>query len=238
MFYLLFVWIWLLSVGSFLLYFVVPKHKAIFDGFGIKMPEFTRVIFGEGPIGAEFWYFIGFGMPFVLVLTWMLLGFAAGLTGIEPAWRFSPLSFYYFWKPRAKTPHLLRSMAIGVEGRRPFSQTFDSLLNSHRERGLHFRLTQLAALLERGSDCWFAMRAGGLLRSGEVPLLESAEKAGNLPWALRLLADRIERRRIFRFQAAVQFVEPIVFSIIGCLVGLFCIGMFYPIVELIQFISS
>jgi type II secretory pathway component PulF len=232
--YLSVVWIWLSVVAVFIMYFIVPKYRAIFEGFGVPLPGLTDVVFKFSQVGSEVWFLLAAGVPFGVFLLWMMIGFATSLLGLGPIWRRNPLNSLIYWRPRWKAPGLMRCLAVCVDGKRPLAQAWETLAGSHRDQGFRRRIMQVQASLERGADNWYAMWAEGILRRGEVALLEAAERAGNLPWALRALADRIERRIDFRVQAAFQLLDPVLFLATGAVVGVFCAALFSPVIEVIQ----
>jgi hypothetical protein len=60
---------------------------------------------------------------------------------------------------------------------------------------------------------------------------------GNLPWALRDLADRLDRRREQRWAWWFEVLRPWPLIGLGLLAGAFAIGMFYPLVTLLHELS-
>jgi type II secretory pathway component PulF len=51
------------------------------------------------------------------------------------------------------------------------------------------------------------------------------------------MADSIERRAEYRYQLAVEFLHPALILTTGGLIGLFCVGMFVPLTELVNRLS-
>ena len=73
-----------------------------------------------------------------------------------------------------------------------------------------------------------------MIRRGELTLLEAAQRVGNLPWALRSIADNIERRALYRLHVTMQFFDPALTLAVGFVVGTFCVSMFLPLTELLE----
>ena len=57
--------------------------------------------------------------------------------------------------------------------------------------------------------------------------------AGNLPWALRMLADQKMRRMIYGYSTLEQIGFPWMVLLLGSLVLWICVGLFLPLVSLI-----
>jgi type II secretory pathway component PulF len=64
--------------------------------------------------------------------------------------------------------------------------------------------------------------------------LKTAERAGNLPWILRQIAVRREKRAVYRLASALQVMYPVVILLLGSFVGFFVISLFIPLVKLIE----
>ena len=60
-----------------------------------------------------------------------------------------------------------------------------ALANAFVARGL--RVDLIAA--ESGGDCWKSLLERGYLSRRDLTLIEAAKRSGNLPWALREIAD-------------------------------------------------
>jgi type II secretory pathway component PulF len=65
-------------------------------------------------------------------------------------------------------------------------------------------------------------------------VLEAAERAGNLSWALRELAEGSERRLGYRMQALAQVLFPLIVILIGGIVFLLAVAYFSPLIRLVE----
>ena len=68
----------------------------------------------------------------------------------------------------------------------------------------------------------------------DAGLLTAAEQAGNLPWALDMLADRIDDRRQRWLAVVIEIVQPLFVIALGLLVLLVCLGMFLPLIQVVN----
>ena len=76
------------------------------------------------------------------------------------------------------------------------------------------------------------------LSPAEQSLLKSAEDAGNLPWALRTVAARQEKRTVYRLAAAVQVLYPILIVLLGSIVAFFVVSLFVPLVKMVEALAG
>ncbi len=95
-------------------------------------------------------------------------------------------------------------------------------------------MRQLREQIARGNSGFQPLADRGLLSSQEADALTCAERAGNLAWVLESLAENIERRHRSFQESVVETLQPMVIAAVGLLVFGICVGIFYPIVHLIQ----
>ena len=237
LFYLTVILLVLSSIGTFIMIWIIPKYKAIFAGFDVKLPALTETVIGICDGFSKYW-FLGFPL-FVLAILglWSLMSLGLELMGLGAVWDGSQaLSTRLL--PRLKSPHLLRCLSIAVESGRPLPEALQLLADRHPDIAFRRRLDEISSEVASGSNCWLVLRAARMLRRGEPVLLEAAQRVGNLTWALRQMADRIERRAEYRYQLLVQFIDPVLFLLIGTVIGTFCLSLFLPLVELLDRLSG
>ena len=81
--------------------------------------------------------------------------------------------------------------------------------------------------------CW-----GRALSRSAVPLLKTAERAGNLPWALTELADLQAQGAARRIQRVGLAFFPLPVIGVGIVVGVVVLGLFMPLITLLEGLSQ
>jgi general secretion pathway protein F len=216
------------SVTGFISYWITPKFKKIFDDFGTELPQATKWIIRASDTFADTWVL---GVPMILlalgILTAMaLLPVTGGLSGLRER-------FAGFW-PRICLPDVLRALALATEAGVPMEEAFIPFVRRQLRVPLHNRLVRAQELVRDGGDCWIALENERLLRLPEAQFLRSAQRAGNLPWALETLSTRFEQRWQFWMLFCFEFVQPIVVLAVGLVVAFVAIAYFLPLVKLIN----
>jgi type IV pilus assembly protein PilC len=218
-----------LSAGilGFLVYWVLPRFLKIFDAFKTPMPAPTRALVDALRIVGGYWYVIALLILGILAWALYVLLRRGGWAGLN----WSVASAIY---PRLEAPAVLRSLAQTVVCRHPLSYGIEALEVHHPHRGIRNRMRRLREQIARGNNSFRPLADSRLLSSGEADALACAERAGNLAWVLDSLADNIERRHRSFSESFVETVQPIVIAIVGLMVCGICVGIFYPIIEIIQ----
>jgi type II secretory pathway component PulF len=218
-----------LCVGilGFLVYWVLPKFLRIFQDFHTPIPGPTRALLDVLTILGSYWYLIALCLFGVLGWALRVLLRRGGWAGLN--WSVSSALY-----PRLEAPTVLRSLAQTVVCRHPMSFGIQALEVHHPHRGIRNRMRRLREQIARGNNSFQPLADSRLLSSREADALACAERAGNLAWVLDSLADNIERRHRSWMESFVETVQPLVIAIVGLLVCGICVGIFYPIIQIIQ----
>jgi type II secretory pathway component PulF len=129
---------------------------------------------------------------------------------------------------------VLRLLATLLEQGAPLGQAFAALM--HERFGypspvVQRRLFHTATRINAGHEWTEAMRRSSLITAAEAALLRTAQEVGNLPWAMRMLADRKLRLMNFRWSAIINLVFAALVLLIGLVVFWYAVAMFLPIVD-------
>ena len=214
------------GLAGFITYFIAPKFEAIFGVFGIQLPESTLFAISASHVAMD----TGL-LPILMIAEYAILMYL-GLVAIGRVRGAIPLL-----DRLARRRHvglILRALAVVIEGGRPLALGVAALADSYPQRWVRRKLIQVSQWLAEGGDCWMALRAVGLLRPSEEALLAAAQRVGNLPWALREVAEAGERRLVDRLQAWSQILFALAVLAFGGLVFLLVIAYFTPIIALIN----
>ena len=141
------------------------------------------------------------------------------------------------WLIRPHTSDVLRSLASTVEMGAPIERGLDPFVTSSGPILLQRRAAAVRMGLSQGQSCWELLELKGFLKPVEVMLIETAQRAGNLPWALETLADNIDRRWLFRLRAGLELLRPVAILALGAIIGFVAIAMFLPLVKLLNDLS-
>ena len=214
------------GIVGFLMYWIMPKFKKIFVDFGVPMPAATTRLIRISDYLADHAGAIGLWITVSIVGGAIVLVRRGGWAGID--WGF--LSAVY---PRLETPGVLRNLAQAVAVRRPLATALAGLELHHRRRHVRNRIRRVRDEVVRGRDCFGPLCRYGLISPREAAVLVSAERVGNLAWALEGIADNIECRQRAREQVIAEMVQPSIVIGLGLVVFCICTAIFLPLIHLL-----
>ncbi|QDT24827.1 type II secretion system F family protein [Gimesia panareensis] len=226
--YILAVCLVLFMIMLFIGYWIIPKFKKIFYDFNVELPSLTQRIIEAFDLAANY-----FWVPIVAIfLLWIAQKILIRIRFLENGWR--PAFVYGLIYPRGRAPDVLRFLHVTTESGRPLMGAFETLAHTSSNRLLAERFEAILQDVHKGNDCWTALHDYSLLTPSEVRLLQSAQRAGNLSWALKAIAKSIERRINYRMMLLREYLEPAFIVGLGALVGIIVIGLFLPLVSVIS----
>lgn len=216
-----------LVVVSFLMYWIVPKYKAIFADFAVELPPLTISVIHASDLFMDNFLL---AMPLVGLPTLVAIVVS---TIYFVNWGNLNLPLLMRWFPRLDAPALLRTLSHAVRAEHPLPSLVEQMSHRHLRSDIRLRLERIGRALERGEPLWTPLENEGFLRPAESQALAAAQRGGNLPWAMRGLAESMERTNLRRTQFWLEVLKPAVVIGIGVIVGWFVVAMFLPLVQLI-----
>jgi type II secretory pathway component PulF len=225
--YLLGVLLAMQGIMAFILYFIIPKFEAIFKDFGVRLPDPTIFVI-------EASHFVIKSAPFSMVL---IIGEVVCLLYIPfsfVGWMNYNVPIFDRLLSRRHAALVLRALSLVIEGNQPIAEGLSTIAQHYPTWWVRGRLARVQRDVARGGDWIEAMWRAGIIRAADAEVLASAASVGNLPWAMRELAETCERRLGIRIQASVQTLFPLAILLIGAVVGFLIMAYFIPLVTMIS----
>jgi general secretion pathway protein F len=226
LFYPLLLLVGVYGIFSFLLVFIVPKFEKIFADLKLKLPPLTDVVIGVGR------WFERYGG--LMVLAAVPLSIALFVSLLSPTVRWHLPGFGLIARMHTQS-RLLRMLALLLEARKSLPEALSVLLASGYFRGVaRTRLLEAQRSIAQGGALADSLQRAGLLPQRMVPLVQAAQRAHNLPWALAELGESLARRAARISQRISLALFPVAVVIAGLLVAFVALGVFLPLIALIN----
>lgn len=212
---------------SFLGYSIVPKLKKIIEDFDVDLPPLTDWLFRMTDNGL---------VPWLAVLGFLLSVLIGGFGEMAVdfyGWHGAAERLGLSWSRRRRTPDLLRGLRWGVIRGQPLDSSLQAMAEAPISFSTRSQLHQAAASIREGYDPWETLQKTHWLNRGEVELLQSAQAAGNLPWALETLSEAIVAQSDYRLEWWLQLLHPVMVLFFGLVLAVVGVGLMMPLFHLI-----
>ena len=223
-------------VVIFLLLFVIPTFKAMFEGFGAALPLPTAIVLEISRlVRSYFWVGIGVVVAVIVGIRWWY-GTSAGRTNIDRL--------------------LLRMPIIGILIRKvavaKFTRTLGTLISSGvaildgldiTARTAGNKIVEMAVLRTRASIAEGKTIAEPLRESGVFPpmvvqMIAVGEQTGALDAMLGKIADFYDEEVDTAVANLTSLLEPLLMVFLGVVVGGVVIAMYLPIFKLVTVVGK
>ena len=218
----------MLGVFTFLMIKILPAYVDIFEEFELQLPPITQLAVATSNI-----YLSYLALPtMLLLLMTVVFGSVIGLCYLFDVDILHRVGDRVFRSRRAA--QVLRILAISAEQRQPIAGALTRVALAHPSRNIRRQLQPAAAEINAGGNWQNALYTNRLVTAAEAALLKSVEQTNNIPWGLRQVAARREKRAVYWLASILQICYPIVIVLLGATVGFYVISLFIPLVRLIQ----
>jgi protein transport protein HofC len=209
---------------------IVPEYIKIYEDFDAELPPLTLALIDVYRYVADYYYVLL--PPGLLAL--VALGYLALRQFGAVTWDPPPVDRF---TRRLDAASLLRVLAVVAQAGRPLEAAIATLAQQWPRSSVRSRLWRVLADVQVGENWHRSMRLYGLLTAADVAVLESAERLGNVPWAMREIAAGTERKIAYRLMACLQVAFPALVLVFGGVVLVIVVGLFWPLVVLIESLS-
>jgi type II secretory pathway component PulF len=226
--YLAAVMLFMMAAFAFIMIKIVPEYVKIFDEFDLQLPAMT-----EAAVGTSLFITRYLLAPIIFSLTACML--VAAIVCICYLADVNALKWFTDRIFRGRQiADVLRILAIATEHQQPLNDVLNRLTMVYPAAWTRRRIMVAATQVEAGADWRDALRNARIITKAEQSLLKTAEQVGNLPWALRQVAQRREKLAVYRLAARLQVLYPLIIILLGAFVGFYAISLFLPIVQLVH----
>ena len=225
--YPIFVLSFIVLIVIFIMAFIVPRFRSIFDQLGGKLPAFTRGFMGFYDIlHHNILYIIGF--VFVLIISSVL--FSKTKKG-----------HYYFSRVVLRMPLLgnvfnqgfvamfCRTMSTLLSAGVSVLEVFDVLSGMTGNDIMKSAIVRARENIVEGSNISLGMAATGFFPNMVIKMIQVGEESGSLPTILERTSEHYERKVDSTITALTSMLEPIMIISVGAVVAVVVIALYLPI---------
>jgi type IV pilus assembly protein PilC len=130
-------------------------------------------------------------------------------------------------------------LGVLLDSGRPLPQALELLMVSgYFPPVVVDKLRNARLMLERGEPLGPTLASNQLLPPSMAPLIQAAERNKHLPTALKELGEHLGNRAIQLVRHLVMVLSPVGILMVAVLVALVVIGMFLPLIKLLEALTK
>ena len=222
-------------IVGFIMYWIIPKFKKIFDDFGTELPPMTKMLILFSDSVVNYWY-LGPAIPFALWL--MIKIIKKNKTGAYVVdWlslRIPLLGMIFRKSIIARTCRTLGTLiASGVPILEALAITRDTAGNAVFYKAYE----HIIAAIREGESMAVPLRETRTVDEIVVNMVDVGEETGALDNMLYKVSDVFDEEVSVLVEGLVNLLEPLMVVILGLIVGFIVIALFMPLIKLLNDLS-
>jgi type IV pilus assembly protein PilC len=224
------------GIVGFILYWIVPKFKEIFDDFNLPLPAMTQYLIYSSTFVVKRWWVL-FVTPLVI---WIFIKLAYktrfGAYVLDRILLMIPVMGQIVNKSTvARTSRTLGTLVqSGVPILEALSIVRDTAGNAVFERAF----TRIYESIREGETIAQPLKEARIVDDIVVNMIDVGEETGDLDTMLNKIADNYDEEVETLVESLVSLLEPMMIVVLGGIIGFIVISLFLPLVNLISNLSS
>ena len=221
---------------TFIMIYIIPKFKKIFQDFGFTLPWLTLKLIEISDWVATYWYVL----PLFPLCWWLMLKLIrlnrSGAYALDRLWLWSPIAGQIIEKTVvARTMRTLGTLiASGVPILEALSITRETANNAVFER----MYTRVYESIREGDTIAQPLKESRLVDDMVVNMIDVGEETGDLDTMLYKIADVYDEEVNVLVEGLIKLLEPLMTVVLGFIVGLIVTALFLPLIKLLEGLSK
>jgi type IV pilus assembly protein PilC len=222
-------------IVTFIMIYIIPKFKKIFEGFGTDLPAITEVLIGTSDWVVNYWYLI----PMIPIGIWLALKIIAkNKTGSYVIdWlklRIPLLGMIIKKSIIARTCRTLGTLlASGV----PILEALIIARDTAGNAVFKDAFNTIYAAIREGESMAIPLKETGITDDMVVNMVDVGEETGALDQMLYKVADVYDEEVSVLVEGLINMLEPLMVVVLGLIVGFIVIALFMPLIKLLNDLS-
>jgi len=225
--YPIFVLSFIIIIVVFIMAFIVPRFRKIFDQIGGTMPAFTRGFMG-------FYDILHYNLHYIIGFVIVLVVFAKLFSRTKKGhYLFSRLSLSLpmfgsilsqaFVATFCRTTSTLLSSGVSV------LEAFNILTGMTDNDIIKSAIVQTRENIVGGSNISLSMSSAGFFPNMVIKMIQVGEESGSMPEVLEKTSEHYERKIDATVTMLLSLLEPIMIISVGAIVSVVVIALYLPI---------
>ena len=212
--------------------FVIPKFSEMFAKFHLDLPLSTRIIMGSSNFMVNYKYFILLAAIFIFF-------------GIKQVLKIP--SVHYFWdkyklyipvfgdlQKRIVLSQFTWTFSLIIRSGVPIIKGIGLASNSTENVYFGEQLLKLRDAIEHGENLSQAAVASGLFTPITIQMIEVGEESEKLDETLSEVAKYYDAEIDYDLKRLNELIEPILLAVVGGLILILALGIYFPLWDLIK----
>ena len=212
--------------------YVIPRFATFYVGFAADLTLATKIVLGFSAFVQNNGFYLLGGLVVAYLLSRRWLRSDAGTVALDRAKLKIPFV--------GRILHLfalsqfVRSLGTLIAGGTPLVNSLEIASGTVTNRAIGEPLTRVAARVREGQALWTSLETTGLFPDLSIAMVQVGEATGALEGMLINVSEFYDESIEVRLARVVTLIEPAVLVIMGGVVSMLLLSVYYPMFTLMQ----
>ncbi len=214
----------------FLITFVVPQFATLYDQVGTKLPTITLDLLAFGKFAQHYFFYV---LPVVIGVGFLLYRWGKSPGGADTidGIRIKMPVFGSIWL-KYQVALFARTLSTLLTGGLPLVPSLETAARSISSSRISRSVFTSVTSVREGKGLSSSLNKTGVFPALSTEMIEVGESTGALPQMLNSVAEFFEEDVQTALTASLALIEPIILILMGIVVVVILIALYYPIFSL------
>jgi type IV pilus assembly protein PilC len=223
------------GIVAFIMYWIIPKFKKIFQDFNIELPDITVWLIKISDFVVDYWYLI----PAVPFCFWLMIKIIRknklGEYIVDKIWLKIPLIGKIVEK--ATVARTARTLGTLISSGVPILEALIIARDTAGNAVFRKAFDSIYAAIREGESMAVPLKEARIVDDLVVNMVDVGEETGALDTMLYKIADVYDEEVSVLVEGLINLLEPMMVVILGLIVGFIVIALFMPLIKLLNSLS-
>ena len=223
------------GIVGFIMYYIVPKFKAIFEGFGTDLPKITEMLIAASDTVVNYFYLF----PAVPIGFWLFLKVVKKNKTGEYIVDFCALKIPVLGKilQKSTTARIMRTLGTLISSGVPILEALTIARDTAGNAVFKRAFDNIYAAIREGETIAKPLGEAKIADDLVVNMVDVGEETGALDVMMYKVADMYDEDVNTLVDGMVKLIEPMLVVVLGLVVGFIVIALFMPLIKLLNDLS-
>ncbi len=223
-------------IVGFILYFIIPKFKAIFADFGVPLPGMTVFLIKASDFIIHYFYVVLLTPLFIWIIIKLLYRLKTGAYVCDRILLMIPVMGAIVEK--ATVARTMRTLGTLVTSGVPILESLNIVRDTAGNAVFERAFQRIYESIREGETIAQPLREARVVDDIVVNMIDVGEETGDLDTMLNKISDNYDEEVEALVESLVSLLEPIMIVVLGGIIGFIVIALFLPLITLITKLSG
>src|SRR3954447_17306132 len=223
-------------IVGFILYFIIPRFKAIFADFGVPLPGMTIFLITASDFLIKYFYIVFLTPLFIWIFIKLLYRNRTGAYICDRILLMIPVMGTIAEK--STVARTMRTLGTLVQSGVPILESLNIVKETAGNAVFERAFQRIYESIREGETIAQPLREARIVDDIVVNMIDVGEETGELDTMLNKIADNYDEEVEALVESLVSLLEPIMIVVLGGIIGFIVIALFLPLITLITKLSG